>query len=264
MSLDDEVERSGHGTIRPVTAPAAPEVPRWLQLGVGALLAIVIVVGWGAGLSWGLWLDETFTVWQVDQGVAAIIPHKLGDSTQSVLFGTIEALCYFPGSPHMEAWLRLPSMVGGVACCFLIYRLAESFVGRGTGMLAAIALAGSPAMIVYSSQARPYTLAVAACFATILCLQRWLETGAWRWGIGAATRSVARGPPASAVCDVRGRAGVHGLAPGAQRRAHRMEASVHAGGCDRRVAAAMGPTAADAVGGCRIRRRCRRPACLSC
>ena len=104
MSLDDEVERSGHGTIRPVTAPAAPEVPRSLQLGVGALLTIVIVVGWGAGLSWGLWwLDETFTVWQVDQGVAAIIPHKLGDSRPiSVLFGTIEALCYFPGSPHMR------------------------------------------------------------------------------------------------------------------------------------------------------------------
>ena len=77
-------------------------------------------------------------------------------------------------------------MLGGLACCFLIYRLAESLVGRGTGMLAAIALAGSPAMIVYSSQARPYTLAVAACLATVLCLQRWLAHRAWRWGIGAA------------------------------------------------------------------------------
>ena len=79
-----------------MTAPAAPEVPRWLQLGAGALLAIAIVVGWGAGLSWGLWLDETFTVWQVDQGAAAIIRHKLGDSTQSVLFGCDRGAVLFP------------------------------------------------------------------------------------------------------------------------------------------------------------------------
>ncbi len=169
-----------------MTAPAGRDVPRWLQIGTGALLAVAVVVGWGPGLFWGLWLDETFTAWQVDQGLAAIVPHKLGDPAQSVLFGYFEALFYSPGSPHMEAWLRLPAVLGAIACCLLAYRLAESGVGKGTGMLAAIALAGSPAMIVYSSQARPYTWAVAACLATVLSLQRWLEEPAWRRGLAAA------------------------------------------------------------------------------
>ncbi len=169
-----------------MTAPAARDVPRWLQIGTVALLAVATVVGWVPGLSWGLWLDETFTAWQVDQGVAAIVPHKLGDPAQSVLFAYLEALFYFPGSPHMEAWLRLPAVLGAIACCVLAYRLAESLVGKGTGMLAAIALAGSPAMIVYSSQARPYTWAVAACLATVLSLHRWLEAPDWGHGLAAA------------------------------------------------------------------------------
>jgi len=169
-----------------VTAPAARDVPRWLDVAVVALLAIAVVVGWSPALSWGLWLDETFTAWQVDQGVGAIVPHKLGDPAQSVLFAYLESLFYFPGSPHMEAWLRLPAVLGGLASCVLGYRLAETFVGKGTGMLAAIALCGSPAMIVYSTQARPYTWAVAACLATVLALQRWLDTRAWRFGLAAA------------------------------------------------------------------------------
>ena len=123
----------------------------------------------------------------------------------------------------------------------------------GTGILAGMALPGNPgndclfvagtALHVGDRSTLISDNPVPAAMAGDRCVAMGHRRG--NLGLGL------RGPPASAVCDVRGRAGVHGLAPGAQRRAHHMEASVHAGGCDRRVAAAMGPTAADAVGGAR-------------
>ena len=58
--------------------PTETETPRWLLVVVGALAAVTIVVAWGARLSWGLWLDETFVAWQAEGGWS-IVRDKLGD-----------------------------------------------------------------------------------------------------------------------------------------------------------------------------------------
>jgi hypothetical protein len=162
--------------------PTETETPRWLLIVVGALAAVAVVVAWGARLSWGLWQDETHIAWQAEGGWT-IVRDKLGDPAQSVLFGYLEALFYFPGSPHMELWLRLPAVLGGIASGLLAYRLAERLVGKGTGLTAFVAMIGSPQMIVLATQARPYTWAVAACLASLLGLARWLETGRRRDGL---------------------------------------------------------------------------------
>src|SRR4029079_12883975 len=94
-----------------------------------------------------LWLYETFVAWQAEAGWA-IARDKLGDPAQSVLFGYIEALFYFPGSPHMELWLRVPALIGGGARCLLAYRLAERLVAKGTGLLAFVVTIADPQMIV--------------------------------------------------------------------------------------------------------------------
>jgi hypothetical protein len=149
---------------------------------VVALVACAIIVGWGPRLSWGLWLDETYIPWQAEAGWA-IARDKRGDPAQSLLFGYVEALFYFPGSPHMEFWLRVPALLGGIASCLLAHRLAAELVGRGTGLPALLAMVGSSQMIVYSTQARPYTWAVAACLASLLGLARWFETRSRRHGL---------------------------------------------------------------------------------
>jgi hypothetical protein len=162
--------------------PTETEAPGWLFVAVGALAAVSIVVAWGPRLSWGLWLDEASVAWQAEAGWT-IARDKLGDPAQSVLFAYVEALFYFPGSPHMELWLRVPAMVGGIVSALLAYRLAERLIGKGTGLAAFIATIGNPQTIVWATQARPYTWGVAACLASLLGLARWLETGDRRHGL---------------------------------------------------------------------------------
>ena len=160
---------------------AAADLPRWMKAAVPAVVVAILIGACLPSLSWGLWTDETTMAWQAEAGWA-VARDKLGDPAQSVLFGYIEALFYFPG-PHMELWLRVPVVVGTLASCFLIHRVAEMFAGKGTGLLAMVALAGSPVMLTYSTQARPYSLALAACLTTLWGVARWLETGSWRYGL---------------------------------------------------------------------------------
>jgi hypothetical protein len=61
--------------------------------------------------------------------------------------------------------------------------LAELLVGKGAGFVAAIAFMGNLSVLIYATQARPYTLALAACLAAMWGLARWLETGARRHGL---------------------------------------------------------------------------------
>ena len=159
----------------------APDLPRWAKAALAALVAATLVVSCLPTLSWGLWQDETTMAWQAEAGWA-IARDRLGDPAQSVLFGYIEALFYFPG-PHMEAWLRAPAVIGTLASLFLVHRLAEMFVGKGSGLLALVPLAGSPLMLTYSTQARPYSLALAACLVTLWGVARWLDTRSWRHGL---------------------------------------------------------------------------------
>src|SRR5688572_25871925 len=164
-------------------SPAAPaDVPRWARWIMIAVVAIMVVAGWGPRLLWGLWLDETFTVWQAEGGWSQIASAKLANPGQSALFAYLEAAFYFPGSRHMELWLRLPAVAGAFVSCFFLYRLAEKLVGKGTGFVAAIAFMGNLSVLVYATQARPYTLALAACLAAMWGLACWLETGARRHG----------------------------------------------------------------------------------
>jgi hypothetical protein len=157
-----------------------PRGARWL---IAALLAMMMIAGWGPRLAWGLWLDETFTVWQVDAGLGAIAASKLANPGQSALFAYIEAPFYFPHARHMELLLRLPAVAGALLSCVLLHRLAEVLVGKGTGLLALVPFVASPELTSYAPQARPYTLAMAACLAALLGLVRWLETGARRHGL---------------------------------------------------------------------------------
>ena len=83
----------------------------------------------------------------------------------------------------MELALRIPALAGALLSCFFLHRLAETLVGRGTGVLAVIAFVGSAELMRFGAQARPYTLALAACLASLGGLLRWLDTRAWREGL---------------------------------------------------------------------------------
>jgi hypothetical protein len=166
-----------------MAAPDGVDVPRWLRVGMVVLVAAMVVIGWAPRLSWGFILDETFTAWQAQGGWAGIIPAKLANPGQSALFAFLEAPFFVPGSPHMELLLRVPALLGTAASCFFLYRLSETIVGKGTGALAVLPFVGNLTVLIYSTQARPYALATAACLAALWGLARWLETGLRRHGL---------------------------------------------------------------------------------
>ncbi len=79
-----------------------------------------------------------------------------------------------------EIWLRLPSLVGGVAIVAAGPWLAREIIGtRRAGLLAGL-LAVSPLLIFYSRICRPYSAVALLAFASLLFAARWLQSGGRR------------------------------------------------------------------------------------
>ena len=156
--------------------PETDEGPRALRVVTAILLAGIVIFSWLPRLRWGLRLDETFSAWQAEGGWS-IARTKLTNPGQTPLFGYIEALVYFPGTSFMEIALRMPAVVGALASGFFLWRLAEAFVGRGAGFTALVPFFCNLYVVRSACEARPYTLATAACLASLWSLRRWLDEG---------------------------------------------------------------------------------------
>ena len=83
------------------------------------------------------------------------------------------------GDPFV--WLRVPSLIAGVATVPLLYALGARTVGRAAGLVAAALFALSPFAIFYASEARAYALMTLLVVLSTLVLLRALETGDRRW-----------------------------------------------------------------------------------
>jgi hypothetical protein len=138
------------------------------------VLVAVVIFSWVPRVRWGLGLDETFSAWQAAGG-SAVARTKLANPGQSIFFGYIEALFYFPGTPFMEIALRVPALVGAAVSAFFVWRLAESFVGRGAGFTALVPFVCNIYVIRFAAEARPYTLATAACLTSLWSLHEGLQ-----------------------------------------------------------------------------------------
>lgn len=79
-----------------------------------------------------------------------------------------------------ETWLRLPSLVCGVAVVAAGPWLAREIIGtRRAGLLAGL-LAVSPLLIFYSRICRPYSAVALLGFAALLFAARWMKSGGFR------------------------------------------------------------------------------------
>ena len=80
-------------------------------------------------------------------------------------------------------WLRLPSLLAGVALVPVTYWLGLLTVGRRAGLVAAAVIALSPHAIFYSVEARPYALLAVAVAGSTICLLRALATRRAAWWV---------------------------------------------------------------------------------
>jgi 4-amino-4-deoxy-L-arabinose transferase-like glycosyltransferase len=83
------------------------------------------------------------------------------------------------GDPFV--WLRIPSLLAGVATVPLVYVLGVRTVGRAGALVASALFALSPFAIFYSSEARAYALMTLLVVLSTLSLLRALETNDRRW-----------------------------------------------------------------------------------
>lgn len=102
-----------------------------------------------------LWYDESLS-W----GLATFIKNVL----KMQHYGTQPPLYYLflhfwtKVFPDNEFWLRLPSVLFGVATIFVLYKLCNLFFSRRIAVLASIIIAISPIHIWYAQEVKPYSL----------------------------------------------------------------------------------------------------------
>ncbi len=78
-------------------------------------------------------------------------------------------------------WIRLPALIAGLAAIPLAFLLARRLFGVSAGLVAAALMALNPFMIYYSTEARPYSLAIALLLGSTLAMLIAADTGRLRW-----------------------------------------------------------------------------------
>lgn len=145
------------------------------------LLALGLLVAYVPLLLRSFWVDETAVYWMARGGPAAALARTSIWPGQPLLYSAISSLFCFGGGPLRDLLLRLPALIGAAALCYFVYRFAEDAIGEGAGRIAAILTAFHPATVLFATQARPYTLAMAAFTASAWALFRWIRDGDRRW-----------------------------------------------------------------------------------
>ena len=163
---------------------ASASIPR-LQAGRGTLLALCALLLLAlafrvAQLGKSVWVDEAFTYWLATRPLDYLWIEVPKFESHPPFYATIVKAFLVFGTG--EAWLRLPSVLAGLATLLVVFvtarRLwAPSNAFNAAGLLAAALLALSAWHIHFSAEARPYALFVLA-FAVFLAaavrlLGRW-------------------------------------------------------------------------------------------
>ena len=137
---------------------------RWRELlGLGGpilLLAALSLSGLGA-LSF--WRDEVASVVFASASVGDLLTVVGRDRDQADLANMAAyylALHFWLGISHDEAWVRLLSVLFGLASLVPVYFIARRLAGWPAAALAAAAFALFPFVLRYNQEARPYSLSL--------------------------------------------------------------------------------------------------------
>jgi mannosyltransferase len=163
------------------------------------LLSAVVVVGTVLRLrdsgSRSLWVDELFSVAFASQSLGTMLRVMAGEEANMALYYlAMRAWVPLVGYDASEVWMRLPSIVFGVASLPAIFALGVMYSGRTAGLLAASLLAINPYHVGMSLEARAYSMWSLAVISSWIALEVGLRSRRWRaWPIHGATLAVAFG-----------------------------------------------------------------------
>jgi mannosyltransferase len=158
------------------------ESAKYLGLAVAAVSALALAVRI-PGLSQSLFGDELFTY-----DTAAV--SSLSDLIHAVRTTEVSPPLFFVVAwlarkiSDAQVWLRLPSLICGVATIPLVFFVGRRLVSAPAALVGAGLAALSPFLVWYSDEARAYALlaflVLASTWALLVALDR---GGFWRWAV---------------------------------------------------------------------------------
>ncbi len=138
-----------------------------------ALFALVAVLG---ASSKGLWLDESYTIHRSGIPIERVVRiNRLVEGNPTFYYVVMH---YWLKIGRSALVLRSLSILSGLACLALIYRIGLLLADRRVGLLAAMLLALSSVQVYFAQEARPYMLGLALTLgAGLICLRLVLGPG---------------------------------------------------------------------------------------
>jgi hypothetical protein len=140
------------------------------------LFSVLVVLVWGPRMFRSFWVDEAGTFWMAHDGFFSAIRKTWNWPGQSVLYSGIASLFCFSSGPLREFALRIPSVLGMAIAGYYLYKLTESAIGPGSGLVALILMAFHPDIVPLGTEARPYGLGIGAVAASCWYLYQYTET----------------------------------------------------------------------------------------
>jgi Dolichyl-phosphate-mannose-protein mannosyltransferase len=93
----------------------------------------------------------------------------------------ILVLYYWRSLGQSELMLRLPSVLAGTACCWIVYRWLKQVADRSTALVGLLLCAFAPALVELSAEIRQYALLLFFMSACLYLAERALREDSWRW-----------------------------------------------------------------------------------
>jgi len=152
----------------------------WIGAGVLTLVALAVRI---PGLSQSLFGDELFTYDTAAVGSLHDLVHAVRTTEVSPpLYFFVVWLARRVGDAQL--WLRLPSLLCGVALIPVVYAVGRRLVGSTAALVGAGFATLSPFLVWYSNEARGYALlallVVCSTWSLLVALDR---GGFWRWAL---------------------------------------------------------------------------------
>jgi hypothetical protein len=153
-----------------------------------AALAVAVVTAVGLAIRLvlvrqSLFADELATYWDVaNRGLGGVVStvHSDAEITPPLYF----VVAWLTTRVHLAPELfRAPSLVAGTAGIPIAYLLGRRTVGRPAAVVAAGLVALSPFMILYSTEARGYSLAMTLVMLSGLAMLKAVDGGRVRWWV---------------------------------------------------------------------------------
>ena len=145
----------------------------WIILLIATILRLI-------NLNQSLWLDEAINVLATIQTTFwdMLTKYPIGDFHPPGYFALLWIWTRIGGIG--EIWVRVPSVIFGVATVWLVYLLGKEMISKRVGILAALFMALAPLHVYYSQEARMYSLA--AFSATLSFYFFWKLIHKRNWG----------------------------------------------------------------------------------